>query len=301
MINMSPKHDGSFPEYEDFESKWRDYSAYEQLNGDMGNSQIFHFEHGEWIVVGHGEKTNSKCGIWRRHDICSRAELHAQADLSGVSHAGEVYVHMVHTWCHSYACPVCYLKGACLREAEHISQRIEKASKGGKDEKEVYHAPLGEPQHIIVSAPQSDYNLCEFEHEKWCKNWRSIVAEVGIINGGFCFHGFRFADYAESIAKGVPYGFYWSPHVHILGFIEGGYGKCRHCHATEKVYRTGGGKIVKKHGDSRFCAHCDGFENRVRQSYEKHRYIIKVTDERRSVFATAWYQLSHMAIRKGVR
>jgi hypothetical protein len=39
----------------------------------------------------------------------------------------------------------------------------------------------------------------------------------------------------------------------------------------------------------------------VRRSFEKHRYIIKVTDERRSVFATAWYQLSHMTIRKGVR
>jgi hypothetical protein len=132
---MCPKHDSYFPEYEDFESKWHDYCAYEQLNGDMGNSHVFHFEHGDWIVVGHGEKTNSKCGQWRRHDICNRVELHAQADLLGVSHAGEVYVHMVHTWCHSYACHICYLKGACLREAEHISQRVEKASEGGKDGK----------------------------------------------------------------------------------------------------------------------------------------------------------------------
>jgi hypothetical protein len=167
-----------FPKYEDFEAKWRDYCAYEQLEGDMGDSHVFHFEHGDWIVVGHEEKTNAKCGQWRRHDICNRVELHAQTDLLGVNHAGEVYVHMVHTLCHSYACPVCYLKGACLREAEHISQRIEKASKGGKDNKSIYHAPLGEPQHIIVSAPQSDYNLAEFEHEKWCKKWRSIVAEV---------------------------------------------------------------------------------------------------------------------------
>lgn len=89
--------------------------------------------------------------------------------------------------------------------------------------------------------------------------------------------------------------------MHILGFIEGGYEKSRHCSKTEKVYRAGSSKYVKKHGNNRLFASCDGFENRVRQSFKKHRYIIKVTDERRSVFATAWYQLSHMAIRKGAR
>lgn len=287
-----------FPDIDDYNSKLKFYSVYEQLNGDMGNHRNFNFSHGDWIVVGHGLKTNSKCGQFRRFDACLRTELHSQAGLDGVSHVNEAFVHLVHHWCHNYSCPVCFLHGACCREAEHISQRIKFASKGGRDGKGVYHAPLGDPQHIVLSCPVSDYGLAEFEHEKFCVKAKRILNEVGVISYGFCFHGFRFADYSESIEKRVPFGYYWSPHLHVIGFIQGGYGACRHCAETARIVHTRGGKTVTKHGDIRFCASCDGFEKRVRESFEKNRYIISNTDERQSVFATAWYQLSHMAIRR---
>jgi hypothetical protein len=292
------KNDEFFPDIESFDSKMKCYSAYEQLHGDMGNSKAFQFEYGNYIVVGHGQKTNYNCGVFRRYDGCNRVELHNQTLLNGQSHVGEIYVHMVHHWCCNYSCPVCYLKGACMREAEHASQRILWASKGGKDKKGVYHAPLGDPQHIIISAPKSDYELANLKHVEWTKKVRNILAQLGVISGCHVFHGFRYANYAESLEKGVPFGYYWSPHFHIVGFIQGGYGKCRHCSKTARVMYTAGGKTVTKYGDKRFCMDCEGFERRVRESNEKNGYIIVNTDERESVFGTVWYQLSHMAILK---
>jgi hypothetical protein len=289
-----------FPNIDDFESKQESYEMYKQIHGDMGNSRMFNFDHGEWIVVGHGEKTNHKCGVFRRWDGCLRAELHGQNKLGEESHKGKAFIHKVHNWCNNYRCPICYLYGACLREAEHATQRIMFASKGGKDDLGRYHAPLGEPQHIIVSPPKCDWDLAEFEHEKFCKKVRSIIRAVGIESCGMIFHGFRYASYEESLEKGVLYGYYWSPHFHLIGFIVGGYGTCRHCSKTARTYRTRGNKIVTKHGDKRFCDGCDGFEHRVRESFEKNGYIISNTDERKSVFSTVWYQLSHMAIKKGV-
>jgi hypothetical protein len=288
-----------FPDIDDYSVKMGLYSAYEQLHGDMGKSHFFNFEHGKWIVVGHGvEKTNYKCGQFRRYDGCINVEGHKQGKLNENSHASDVFVHMVHHWCFSYSCKVCYLKGACLREAEHASQRLAFASKGGKDEKGVYHAPLGEPQHLIVSPIKSDYYIAEFEHQKFFNKVKTICQAVGILNSSWIFHGFRYADYQESLEKGVPYGFYWSPHYHLVGFIEGGYGRCRHCSKTARVIHTHGGKNVTKHGDKRLCYSCDGFERRVRESNEKNGYVIVNTDERQSVFGTLWYQLSHMSILK---
>lgn len=292
------KHNDFFPDVDTYNSKIECYSAYEQLHGDMGVSKHFNIEHGDWIVVGHGQKTNYKCGQHRRFDGCLRVELHGQNKLNEISHGGKIFVHMVHHWCFSYSCPVCYLKGACLREAEHATQRLAFASKGGRDAKNVYHAPLGEPQHIVVSAPMSDWNLAEFQHDKFALKVRQIIGSVGVESGCLVFHGFRYANYAESIEKGVPFGYYWSPHFHVVGFILGGYGSCRHCSKTAHIVRTRGGKTVTKHGDKRFCMSCEGFERRVRESYEKNGYIISNTDQRQSIFGTIWYELSHMAIRK---
>ncbi len=287
-----------FPDIDNFDSKVKCYSAYEQLHGDMGNSKQFQFSYGNWTVVGHGIKTNYKCGQFRRFDACTRVELHGQSDLSGVSHSGLVFAHMVHHWCHSYSCPVCFLHGACLREAEHGSQRLKFASNGGVDEKGVRHVSMGQPQHVVVSACKADYELANSSHDKFFAKVKRIINEVGILNACLVFHGFRYANYQESIEKGVPFGYYWSPHYHVVGFILGGYGKCRHCLKTERIVHTVGGKTVTKHGDERFCFDCDGFERRVRESFKKYGYIISNLDERMSVFGTLWYQLSHMAIKK---
>jgi hypothetical protein len=67
----------------------------------------------------------------------------------------------------------------------------------------------------------------------------------------------------------------------VLGFVLGGYGRCRHC----------------KGGN---CYACDGFEGRVYRCYWENGYIVKALGERKTVFGTAWYQLNHSSIRVDV-
>ena len=287
-----------FPDFKDFQDKDKSYSAYAQLHGDCNASREFNFQFGKLILVGHGKITNSRCGKFQTFKMCNRVELHEQKRLSGESHAGEAFIRLSHHWCHNFECPVCFLHGACKREAEHISQRIERAAVGYVDDKGVKHAALGNPQHIAISPPISDYGLFEQNNKKFIKKTKVILNEVGVMDGCIIPHGFRYADYWESIRKGIPFGYYFSPHAHVIGFIDGGYGACRHCGKTSYVVRTRGGKAVTKHGDSKYCFSCNGFERRVRESYNKYGYIISNTDERASVFGTAWYQLSHMTIER---
>jgi hypothetical protein len=205
--------------------------------------------------------------------------------LKGESHAGEVFYYKSHRWCHNFECPVCFLHGACKREADHATQRIEKASRGYFDEKGVKHMGLGDPQHVVVSPPESDWGLADFNNARFLEKVKTLLNRVGILDGAIIFHGFRCASWEEHIKKNVPYGWRWSPHAHVIGLIDGGYGKCRHC-------------WFQLNGTFVGCFECDGFEHRVRESYRSNKYIIKCLDERITVFGTIWYQLSHMTIKK---
>ena len=247
------------------------YSDYAKSFGDCEASKEVSARHGEWELVGHGRVTNGYCGRFLKFSICNRVELHGQSNLSGMSHAGEVFVHKVHRSCNNPQCPVCCFSGWAKREADHIAQRIEAASNR-----------FGSPQHIAVSPPEFDWGLAEFHNEKFRVKAKKLLSEVGVIGGCLIFHGFRYASYQESIEKGVLYGWRWSPHIHSIAFILGGYGKCRSCSSIRSK-----------------CLACDGFEGRVRRSYEKNKYIIKCMDERITVFGTAWYQLNHSSIKVG--
>jgi hypothetical protein len=292
------KKDEFFPEISDVNNQERLLSAYAKLHGDCNAPKEFNFQYGKLILVGHGRITNAYCGKFQTFKICNRVELHGQKKLDGESHAGEVFVRLSHHWCHNFECPVCFLHGACKREADHASQRIEKASIGYTDEKGVKHAALGSPQHLVLSPPVSDWGLFEKNNKEFIKKAKIILNEVGVMDGCIIPHGFRYADYWESISKKIPFGWKFSPHLHVVAFIEGGYGACRYCSKTAYTIMTKGGKSVTKHGDSRYCFACNGFERRVRESYKKNGYIISNTDERASVFGTLWYQLSHMTIER---
>lgn len=68
-----------------------------------------------------------------------------------------------------------------------------------------------------------------------------------------------------------------------MGFIEGsGYDRCRHC----------------KGGD---CYACDGVEGRCYRIYRNNGYIVRVLDERKTIFGTCWYQMNHATIRVGLK
>ena len=262
------------------------YQGYAKSFGDCEAPVEVSACHGFWRLVGHGKVTNDYCGKFLKFKICPRVELHGQSNLDGVSHAGEIFMRKIHRSCNNPDCPECVFSGYAKREADKIAQRIEVASKR-----------FGKPQHIVVSPPESDWGLAEFHNDEFRVKVKKLLSEVGVVGGCLIFHGFRYANFQESIEKNVLFQWRWSPHIHSIAFILGGYGKCRSCSKIARIYHTRGGKTVTVHGSEVFCRNCDDFESRVRRSYEKNKYIIKCMDERITVFGTAWYQLNHSAIK----
>jgi len=248
------------------------YSDYARSFGDCEAPKDVSAHHGKWEVVALRSATNSYCGTFQKFKICNRVKLHAQSNLDGVSHVGDVFVRKIHRSCNSPLCSVCCFSGWAKRLADHATQRLEVASKR-----------FGLPQHIIVSPSVSDWSLFEFENVKFRLKVKKLLYSLGVVGGCMLNHGFRYASYQESIDKGVLFGFYWSPHLHVVGFILGGY-KCRRC---PRLYKA----------SVSVCGSCDGFEAKVRRSYEQNRMIVKVKDERITVFGTVWYQANHSSIR----
>ena len=274
----------------------KEYFDYARFHGDCEATENPFARHGEWELVGQREKTNGWCGEYSKTMICNRVELHNQADLNGVSHKGEIFSRKIHFSCNKPQCKVCCFSGWACNAADVISQRIEKASIGYIDSDGKKHMGLGLPQHIVVSPPFSDWGLAEFYNEKFMAKVEKSLKSLGVEGACSIFHGFRYHSFQESIERNVQFGWEWSPHTHNIGFIVGGYGKCRSCSKTAYCYKTRGGKIVTSHG-GKACAECDGFEHRVREHNKESGYIFKVEDERTSIFGTAWYALNHCAIK----
>jgi hypothetical protein len=126
-------------------------------------------------------------------------------------------------------------------------------------------------EHVVVSVSEADRDLNEFVLRKKC---RDVLLGCGVYGGCMIFHGFRIDRERECLK--------WSPHYHCLGFIEGGYGSCRHC----------------KGGD---CYACDGVEGKCYRVYRDNGYIVRVLEERKTVFGSAWYQLNHATVRVGLK
>ena len=224
--------------------------------------------YGVWRLVGNGVRTNANCGTFKSFIGCVRTELHGIINLNGENYNGKVYVRPVFHSCDKPDCPVCYIHGWAVREAHSIEVRLKEGSKR-----------FGLVEHVVASVPVRDYGL---EYEALRVKAVKILALRGIIGGVLIFHGFRYNNPEEARRKGVLMGWYWSPHFHVLGFIRGGYGRCRGC----------------VNGN---CVACSGFEGTTRRFYERDRYIVKVLDKRKTVGGTAWYQLNHASLKIGVR
>lgn len=246
------------------------YDDYARTCGDSEAPADVSARHGKWVLVGQNAPKNSYCGTWQKHKACLRTELHNQRGLDLVSHSKQVYWRNVHRFCDSPLCSVCFRYGWARRLADHATQRIFEASKR-----------FGKPDHIIVSPPQSDWNLFEFHNEKYRAKVNKLLYSLGVVGGCQLLHAFRYASSQEALDKGVLQGFYWSPHSHLVAFILDY--KCRRCPKLYKASEVN-------------CAGCDGFENRVRHSYKDWKYIIKVKEERVSVFGTLYYEASHASV-----
>jgi uncharacterized protein with PIN domain len=215
-------------------------------------------EFGEFQLVGHGSVTNEKCGKFKSFYGCARVELHERVQLNGKNYSGKVYVRKVFHSCDKPSCPICYKYGWASREAHRIEVRLAEASKR-----------FGKAEHIVCSVPPSDYGL---NYDALRKKVQNILHSLGIVGGVLIFHGFRYNK---------RHYWFWSPHFHVLGFILGGYGRCRCC--------------SKRRLDG--CAGCGGFDDRRWQCYKKTGYYMKVLGERETVGGTAWYQLHHSSLR----
>lgn len=220
---------------------------------------------GDFELVGHGKMTNERCGSFSRYEGCLRTELHNKTifDKRGnlVDCSGKVFLKAIFYSCDKLSCPICFKRGWATREARAIESRLEENGKYGKG-----FGRWGLIEHIIVAFPPKFYYLSL--EDMRCKTIEALFVR-GVIGGSLIFHGGRYNKRKE---------WYWSPHFHCIGFIRGGYGKCRGCP-----------KCVRG---------CGGFVDRSYRCHEKDGFIVKVKGKRKTVQGTASYQLDHATVKK---
>lgn len=220
------------------------------------------FSYGEFQLVGHGKVTNGNCGRFSSFYGCVRVELHnIVTTLSGKNYKGKVYARKIFHSCDKPSCPVCYKYGWAVRQAGKIEMRLKEASKR-----------FGQAEHIVASVPVKDYGL---SHKALRTRVDKILFARGVIGGVKIFHGFRYNQRKR---------WYWSPHFHVLGYVLGGYARCRNCKRKWNCLKG-----------------CGGFDDRSYQKFLKDGYYVKVLGKRKTIGGTAWYQLNHASVKKGVR
>jgi hypothetical protein len=196
------------------------------------------------VLVGRGKVTNEKCGKFRGYYGCIQHEKHEGGVMFGRPYFNS---------CDKPSCPECFYSWAQREGYSNIEPRLLAAS-------ELLGLPV---DHIVASLPKDDYGLTYKEAKRKCIG---ILASCGVIGGVMIVHGNRM-DKLTRVES-------FSPHFHVVGFVEGGYERCRRC--------TGGD-----------CYACDGIEGRCYRAYRDTGYIVRVLDERRTVGGTAYYQLNH--------
>jgi hypothetical protein len=240
-------------------------------------------EYGDYQLVGHNPAvTNERCGKHVGLVVCSNLEGHDKVTLDGLSHKGKVAVKHVFNYCNSYGCPSCFMKGAVYREAKRAEARLLEGKKS-----------FGLVEHLTVGISPSLYGL---SMEVLRKRFKKALVARGVIGGAIIEHAFRYHNREEARRKGGLMGWYFSIHMHVLGYISGGsYVRCRLCRHNCNA-------------DRRFCLSCDGFEGVTRRHWKEDGFIVKVArdkkgvaGERRSVFKTLQYILSHCSIKKSAK
>ncbi|MGD6934357.1 MAG: hypothetical protein ACQCN5_09140 [Candidatus Bathyarchaeia archaeon] len=242
---------------------------------------------GYFFRVGTGNIDSPLCGANLGFKGCLNVELHNHVSLDGENHKGKIFVRKIIHSCDKPECPICFKRGWAVREASAIEYRIKESAK-----------LFGVSEHIVASVPQADYGLpYSIIKAKVLKALRNR----GILGGVLIFHAQRYCNRYESITKNKPFGWYFSPHFHIIGFIDGGYAKCRGCQNCWFDKRDSVHVL-----DTTKCLACDGFEGRTRRFNAKEGgkesgYLVKVMGARKTIHGTAWYQLNHATIIKGAK
>jgi hypothetical protein len=218
-----------------------------------------------YMIVGRDPPTNPFCGKHRSYLKCDLTHLH---DSIG----GQDFYHNNVTNCHSYRCHLCWKYGWCVTRANVIESRFLTAEK-------VLGLPAKDVEHLSASVPKRLYNLSPQEMAR-----EAILAlrRSGVLGGVNILHPFR-----KDLKRRDLFP---SFHYHCLGYIQGGYDRCRNC-------------IKVGH-----CWDCDGFEGVTRREHKVDGWIVSlaknekgVVEKRASLFGSAWYQCEHSGFKVGVR
>jgi hypothetical protein len=235
--------------------------------------------YGDYQRVGTDAPTNEHCGEYLGKKGCLRVELHDKVTLDGINHKGKIWGKHIHRHCHDWLCSRCYLYGSVYREATRATERLVEAQK-----------KFGRVEHLSISLSPSDYGL---PLEEARRKVETALEARGVRGGALLFHGQRYHTPEEALEKAGALFWYWNPHFHVLGFIEGGY-KCRCC---KNLLVDGSGEVR----DRVRCMSCDGFEGVTRRHFHKDGCIVRVFGERKSVNATLTYQLDHSTVKKNAK
>jgi len=214
--------------------------------------------------IGRGQRSSYLCGQWVGISVCKNIEGHKDVFVDGVDFTGKVAVRNNHLWCNARPCPICFIRGYSTRRARSMVGRLDEGVKLG----------FGAVEHVVVSPPVCDRDLPEPVLRQKCAD---ALADRGCTGHAAIFHGYR-PDKVDPVLV-------WSPHYHALGYVEGGFDRCRECSHDR--------------GDCEKCA--TGFKGREVRGFKKDGYLVTIKGKRRTVFGTGFYQLHHSTIRLGVK
>jgi hypothetical protein len=251
-------------------------SREEVLRGEVKSPSALEgggFRFGIYELVGHGNQTNGRCGTFHRILACSRVELHNKMIFdvktgSLIDFSGKADVHPTFYSCDKPSCPICYERGWGVREADNVNFHFEESVK------RLDRVVFGDVEHIIVAL---DSKYWYFDEKTIRKLVLKGLKNRGVVGGCLIPHWARFDHDKWRWKLGV--------HYHVLGYIRGGFRKCRGC------------PYVNDKGSRFFCKDCEGFYGVSKKFWKSDGLIVEVKDKRKSIFGTAWYQLHHATIR----
>jgi hypothetical protein len=220
--------------------------------------------HEDEVQVGRGVVTSDFCGRWLSDFVCKNIEGHRGKMVGGVDCTDKMVVRHKHMYCHKPSCPICFDRGWATREAKAMAGRIEQGVKCG----------FGNPEHITVSVSIADRDLPESILRK---RTEAVAFDRGVEGFGMIYHAARMDRTGKKLVR--------KPHFHLLGFVTGGFDRCRNC----------------SHGYTYCKERCDGLKGREIRGYARDGYIVKVHDVRKTIEGTAKYQLNHSTMKLGVK
>jgi hypothetical protein len=221
--------------------------------------------HSAYVQAGRLPPTGgkSRCGAFRGRLRCKNKEVHEGVVYKGVDYTGKNVVMNSYYHCFNAVCVVCFVSGFSVRTALKVECRILEAVGRG----------FGVPEHIVFSPPLV---LREKSFDVLFKLARGVARDRGVSDGGWLPHGRRIDRKLRRLV--------WSPHLHCIGFVDGGFERCRNC--------------VHVVGD---CKVCNGFKGRQVRGFAKDGWIVKIEPPRQTIYGTVYYIAHHVTVKLGVK